>query len=594
MPLPNGVKPLNTKKNQENEDMKRNIYSSLAAAALSLCLLAGCAQSGSEGTAAPSGSTSQTQSETHPIAETSSGAVTAAPSEQAPESSCTITFTDAAASADGAGAEIDGTAVKITESGVYKLSGSCAEGSVTVKKGVTGVTLVLEDLSLSSSEGAPLCLNKESEATVFVSGTVTLTDAEDPADEDSSDADTADAFDGAAIKLKSGATLTMEGDGILYLDGSACKNGIRGAADSTLTLASATVNIKAANKGISADGGVTIAGGALNIQAGDDAVNTATDLTLSGGVIYLSAGDDALHADGTVTLGADDGDGPELHITNCSEGIEANSVVLLSGSGDINAKDDGINATRGSSNAAVTISGGEWTVNSDGDALDSNGSIVLSGGTVVLYGAENNGNAALDYDGQFTYEGGTLLAVGMSGMAQAPGSGLSVTFGSGGMGGGFRGGMMNGAQNDSLFSITAGSTLTITDAEGSVLCTAEAVKNANSVIFASDTLAEGETYTLLIDGTQAATAEALTGTGLGGGMAGGSRGGMGGGFHGGMSGDLPDGTTGGFQPPADGERPQHGRFSGQLPPDGARPEPPQGGMGPGTEDSASDSQTSQP
>ena len=50
--------------------------------------------------------------------------------------------------------------VKITEAGTYVVTGTCADGSITVKKGVTGVVLILRDLDLASSDGAPVSCNK--------------------------------------------------------------------------------------------------------------------------------------------------------------------------------------------------------------------------------------------------------------------------------------------------------------------------------------------------------------------------------------------------------------------------------------------------
>lgn len=147
--------------------------------------------------------------------------------------------------------------VKITESGVYKITGSCSDGNIVVKKGTTGVTLILEDLALTSTTGATLACNKSSEATVYVVGSVSLTDAEDPADESSTDEAVADAYDGAAIKAKAGSTLTITGTGTLNVNGNA-KNGIKGSdadadlAAALITVEGATVNIIAANDGINA------------------------------------------------------------------------------------------------------------------------------------------------------------------------------------------------------------------------------------------------------------------------------------------------------------------------------------------------------
>ena len=72
--------------------------------------------------------------------------------------------------------------VEISESGTYIISGSASDGSITVKKGTTGVVLILDDLDLTSTSGAALSVNKESEVQIVVSGSVTLTDAENPDD----------------------------------------------------------------------------------------------------------------------------------------------------------------------------------------------------------------------------------------------------------------------------------------------------------------------------------------------------------------------------------------------------------------------------
>ena len=75
-----------------------------------------------------------------------------------------IQFTDEAASVSGSGCEADGTALTVSESGVYRLSGSCADGSVTIKKGTTDVTLILDNLTLTSTDTAPITCGKSSQA----------------------------------------------------------------------------------------------------------------------------------------------------------------------------------------------------------------------------------------------------------------------------------------------------------------------------------------------------------------------------------------------------------------------------------------------
>ncbi|MBQ2157651.1 MAG: hypothetical protein II443_03680, partial [Oscillospiraceae bacterium] len=128
----------------------------------------------------------------------------------------------------------------------------------------------------------------------------------------------------------------------------------------------------------------------------------------------------------------------------------------------------------------------------------------------------DNGNAAFDYDGTATLTGGEVLAIGMSGMAQAPdGTVLSFTV-----------------------NLSAGDTLVIKDASGNEVISSGAVKTANSVIYASADLTDGETYTLYVNGNAAATAEAGTYSGFSMGGFGGMGGGPGGqsGFGGGPGG----------------------------------------------------------
>jgi len=93
---------------------------------------------------------------------------------------------------------------------------------------------------------------------------------------------------------------------------------------------------------------------------------------------------------------------------------------------------------------------------------------------------------------------------------------------------------MNGTVDASTseFVIAEGSAIVIKDSDGNTLYSATGVKAANSVVFGAETLVEGKSYTLYIDGVEAATATAETGSGA-------TQG-----FGGGMGGQRPDGTAG--------------------------------------------------
>ena len=71
------------------------------------------------------------------------------------------------------GYKVKDTVLSLTVAGTYVVSGSCKNGTIVVKKNVTGVTLVLDGLTLSASATAPITCNKGSGVTITAAaGTV--------------------------------------------------------------------------------------------------------------------------------------------------------------------------------------------------------------------------------------------------------------------------------------------------------------------------------------------------------------------------------------------------------------------------------------
>lgn len=282
-----------------------------------------------------------------------------------------IRFTDAAAKASGkyTGYEIDGTDVSITAAGTYVFSGDCDNGSITVKKGVTGVTIVLNGLTLTNDDSAAITLNKTAEAElVAAAGTTnTVADTEGSSDEN------------AAVKVKSGAALAISGTGALTVDGNA-KNGIKGAADAVITVAEVKLNINAADDGLSCDDELNITGGTLSITAGGDAVKASPDtgdtenpdttslgnVTISGGTLTLNAAEDGVQADGDLTIS-----GGTFH-------------VKTNGGHTTTLTDDSASCKGFKAGGALTVTGGTLTVDSADDALHANTDVTISGGTLTL------------------------------------------------------------------------------------------------------------------------------------------------------------------------------------------------------------------
>ena len=280
-----------------------------------------------------------------------------------------VTLTDSSATAKGkyTGYEIDGTDVSITAAGTYVFSGDCDNGSITVKKGVTGVTIVLNGLTLTNDDSAAITLNKTAEASLIAAAgtTNTVADTEGSNDEN------------AAVKVKSGAALAIGGKGTLTVDGNA-KNGIKGAADAVITVAEGKLNINAANDGLSCDDALNITGGTLSITAGGDAVKASPDtgenpdttslgnVTISGGTLTLSAAADGIQADGDLTIS-----GGTFH-------------VKTNGGHTTALTDDSASCKGFKAGKTLTVTGGTLTVDSADDALHANTDVTISGGTLTL------------------------------------------------------------------------------------------------------------------------------------------------------------------------------------------------------------------
>lgn len=282
-----------------------------------------------------------------------------------------VTLTDSSATAKGkyTGYEIDGTDVSITAAGTYVFSGDCDNGSITVKKGVTGVTIVLNGLTLTNDDSAAITLNKTAEASLIAAAgtTNTVADTEGSNDEN------------AAVKVKSGAALSIGGTGTLTVDGNA-KNGIKGAADAVITVAEVKLNINAANDGLSCDDELNITGGTLSITAGGDAVKASPDtgdtenpdttslgnVTISGGTLTLNAAEDGIQADGDLTIS-----GGTFH-------------VKTNGGHTTALTDDSASCKGFKAGGALTVTGGTLTVDSADDALHANTDVTISGGTLTL------------------------------------------------------------------------------------------------------------------------------------------------------------------------------------------------------------------
>ena len=365
-----------------------------------------------------------------------------------------FTFSDSGIKATGSsdGYEIDGTHLAIKSAGTYSLSGSCADGSIEVKKGTTGVTLILNGLELDSADTAPISCNKSTEVTIVAAdGSVNaLSDSAENNDDEYPDNENAE---NAVIKCKDGSNVTLCGTGTINITASG-KNGIKSGAAT----------------GEEGDASLTIKELTLNISAKvNDAINAEQLLNIESGTLNISAADDAVHCDLVLNIGADGTDGPTIDIAECYEGLEAAELNVLSGNISIMSSDDCLNATNsdlGSYDFAMNISGGTVLAAgaSNGMGLSINaeqayvtfsasGQLISKGDVASIKSAGGSDlfSAAASCDASFVFFSSPELDSGSSYSLYAGDSSAAAAEAQAGtatVGGGMGGGMQPGAAPD--------------------------------------------------------------------------------------------------------------------------------------------------
>ena len=293
----------------------------------------------------------------------------------------------------------DGEDIRITEAGVYVLTGAATDVTVYVEADEDDkVQLVLDGLAITNEDAPAVYVKSADKVFITVSGdsTLTVTGAFDSADK----------ADGV---IYSKSDLVLNGDAALTL--SSPKNGIVGKDD--LKITGGTYTVTAAAVAVKANDSIRIADGTLNLTAGTDGLHAENNdddgkgfIYIAGGTIQIQAGDDGIHATSVVEV--NDG---RITVT-AAEGIEATYIQLNGGTLAINGQEDGINAGQKSSAYAATleVNGGTITVvmaTGDTDGIDSNGDILINGGVIDV-----TGGSSFDYDGTATLTGGTIIVNG--------------------------------------------------------------------------------------------------------------------------------------------------------------------------------------
>lgn len=225
----------------------------------------------------------------------------------------------------------------------------------------------------------------------------------------------------------------------------------------------------AESKTIKSDGALTINNGNLTISSNDDGMKSETSITIKKGTI---------------------------NIIKSVEGIEAPFITVYDGNVSIVSSDDGFNATKGNGGetndgSLLDIKNGYIVVSSsNGDGLDSNGNITMSGGTVLVHGPQSNPEVGLDFNGTFNISGGFLAVSGTnSNMTQAPNN-TSTQY------------ALKLVSSQQLSSSTL---FHIQDSSGNDLLTFKPIRNYYSVIYSSNSLKNGASYSVYTGGSSTGT-----------------------------------------------------------------------------------------
>ena len=322
----------------------------------------------------------------------------------------------------------DGQDINITEAGVYVISGTAKNVTITVEAADEDKVQIVLDKADITNETDPVIYVKSADK-VFV----TTKDTENTlavTGEFTADGDT-----NTDAVIFSKDDVVLNGTGTLNIESSA--NGVTSKDD--LKITGGTLNITSQEDALEANDSIAVADGNITISSQKDAMHAENDedntvgyIYICGGTFKITASDDGIQGTTIVQI-----DGGDFDITS-AEGIEATQVEINGGTINIEATDDGINGSEKSTavSVSVAINGGEINISmgqGDTDAVDVNGDLSITGGTLNI-----TAQSPFDVDGNVNFTGGTVIENGQE-VSQ-----ITNQMMGGGMMGNFNGGQMGG------------------------------------------------------------------------------------------------------------------------------------------------------
>ena len=213
--------------------------------------------------------------------------------------------------------------------------------------------------------------------------------------------------------------------------------------------------LDASGDGLRADGAMTMTGGALSIACGEDGLHAGGDLNVSGGVIWVDECEAGLSGANVAVENA------EVSIVSAGAGVQA----LSERGGDVRV-----------------LEGAKLTIAAGGDGISAGADVYLAGGETSLWCSGRSG-APLDAAGEVFADGGTLIATGRGDSAAiAEDSAQHVLRAR------FNGTLREGAR------------VVVENESGEAVFSFAPENDFSRLLLTSPALAQGETYTLYVEG----------------------------------------------------------------------------------------------
>lgn len=284
---------------------------------------------------------------------------------------------------------------------IYSLSGTTSNGSITFMSS-KDFDLILDNANLSNTSKAVIDIASETNATIELNGTSTLSDGSNGAQK-------------AAI-CSAGDLTFAKADGTLNINGNT-KHGIFAEGDLIVSGGKIIIN-DAQSDGLHIDSFTQTNGEISILHSGSDGIDSSTDINIFGGSISINSTSDdtkGLNASETVSIS-----GGTVEITSSGSDSKAikcdDSVTISGGSIEINHSGD---ISKGIKSAYLNVSGGQITITASGktvveqeenqevpsycSAIKIDTEINITGGNFnINLPSSNDGGKGINADGNMT------------------------------------------------------------------------------------------------------------------------------------------------------------------------------------------------